>query len=193
MLDRYVDFTFSPTSFQFAKGGIWENAWSFSVDRLPSGHELVTYLARGNEVAFEAFFGRAFFGARITGSPLDVETFSLKCLEAARAQASFFPAFQREFGFPVLGQLPTFAEIGCINAWRSVGALCIPHLPLASADFDQLLSSLRGSPVGHNTCHDKAIEFAFEHPLAHWFGVPVSIPGGSNLVSEDLLRQALRL
>lgn len=191
MLDAFAQFRCPPTSFQFALGGAWENAWSFPVDRVPSHEDLVTYLGQATEVAFEAFFGNAFFGARMTGSPLAVETFGVQCLRAARAQESFFSTFHRELGCPVRGQRPAFAEIGCVNAWRSVGALHVPDLHRASVDFEPLWLSLQGSSVGRDTHHAKAVEFAFEHPLAHWFGVPVSTPGGPHHVCEDLLRHAL--
>lgn len=193
MLERFAQFASAPTSFQFAKGRAWESAWSLPIDRLPSHLELVSYLALSTEVAFEAFFGDSFFGARMTGSPQEVETFSFKCLEAARAQESFFPVFQRELGCPVEGQQPAFAEIGCVNAWRSVGAFHISDLQGASADFKQLWRPVRESAVGHDTHHAKAIEFAFEHPVAHWFGVPVSTRDGSHRLSEGLLCQVLGL
>jgi hypothetical protein len=193
MLDRFEQFASSPISIQFAQGGLWESAWSSPIDRLPSHLELVSYLALSKEVAFEAFLADSFFGARMTGSPQEVETFSAKCVQAARTQESFFPVFQREIGCPVRGQQPAFAEIGCINAWRSVGAFRIRNLQSASTDFDQLWRSLQDSSVGQDTRHTKAIEFAFESPMPHWFGVPVSALDGLNGVSESLFRQALRL
>ncbi len=192
MLNGFPQFMSAPTSCQFAKGGLWESAWSFSSDRLPSHPELVTYLAQSTEVAFEVFFGHAFFGARMLGSALEVENFSIKCLQAVRAQESFFPVFHREIGCPVAGQ-PAFAEVGCVNAWRSVGAIRISGPQLALAGFEQFWRTVLGSPVGRDACHTKAVEFAFESPLAHWFGIPVSPSGESNQVSECLLRQAIGL
>jgi len=193
MLDRFSQFTSSPTSIQFAKGGLWESAWSSSMDQLPSHQDLVRYLALSTEVAFEAFFGDAFFGARMTGSPQEVEGFSVKCIQAARAQESFFPVLQRELGCPVSGQQPAFAEIGCVNAWRSVGVFHISEFEPASANFEKLWRSVQESAVGLDTIHAKAIEFAFERPVAHWFGVPVSSSGGSHRLSQGLLCQALGL
>lgn len=193
MLHGLPQFMSAPTSCQFAKDAAWENAWSFPSRRPPSHSELGAYLAQSTEVAFEAFFGRSFFGARITGSALEVETFSIKCLQAVRAQQSFFGAFRHELGCPVPGRQPAFAEIGCVNAWRSVGAIRISEPQLASSEFERLWLSILDSSVSRNTHHVKAIEFAFEHPLAHWFGVPVSPPGGSNLVCAALLRQAIGL
>jgi hypothetical protein len=191
MLDNFPQFKSNPTLFQFAQDGVWESAWSFSRDSMPSHLDLATYLAQRTEVAFEAFFGDSFFGARMTGSAVEVEAFSIKCLRAICAQESFFPVFHRELGCPVSGQQPTFAEIGCVNAWRSMGAVHISNAQLAPAGFEQLWLSVQGSSVGRDIRHAKAIEFAFEHPLAHWFGVSVSPLGESNQVSEFLLRQAI--
>jgi hypothetical protein len=191
MLDCFPQFKSNPTLFQFAKDGAWESAWAFSRDCVPSHLELATYLAQRTEVAFEAFFGDSFFGARMTGSSFEVEAFSTKCLRAVDAKESFFPVFHRELGCPIFGQQPNFAEIGCVNAWRSMGAVPVSSALLAPAGFDQLWLSVQGSAVGRDIRYAKAIEFAFEHPLAHWFGVPVSPLGESNQVSEYLLRQAI--
>lgn len=180
-----------PTLCQFAKDGVWEEAWSFPPDRLPSLPELEAYLDHRGEIAFEAFFGSAFFGARLSGAAPEVKAFSLKCLKAVSAQASFFDTFMHETGCPVLGQKPDYAEIGCVNAWRSIGAFRLIELHPAASEFELLWAAICDSPVGRDTVHAKAIEFAFEQPLAHWFGIPVSIDGGSNLVSKVLLRQTI--
>ena len=193
MLNSFSQFMSAPTSCQFAKGGLWESAWSFSIDRLPSHPELATYLAHSTEVAFEVFFGHTFFGARMLGSALEVESFGIKCLQAVRARESFFTVFQREIGCPVAGQQPAFAELGCVNAWRSVGATRISGPQLGLAGFEQLWRTVPGSAVGRDTRHAKAVEFAFESPLPHWFGIPVSPADGSNQVSRHLLHQAIEL
>jgi hypothetical protein len=193
MLDRFAQFTSLPTSIQFAKEGVWESAWSPPIDQLPLRQDLVSYLALSTEVAFEAFFGDSFFGARMTGSPQEVETFSIQCIRAVRARESFFPVFQQEIGCPVRSQQPDFADIGCVNAWRSVGAFHISEFQASSAEFEQLWHSLQECAVGQDTRHAKAIEFAFERPVPHWFGVPVSIPGESHRLSEGLLCKALGL
>jgi hypothetical protein len=193
MLDRFTQFASSPTSIQFAKGGLWESAWSSDIDQLPSNQDLISYLALSTEVAFEAFFGDSFFGARMTGSPLEVEMFSVKCIQAARARESFFRVFQREIGCPLEGERPVFAEIGCVNAWRSVGSFHISEFQPASADFEQLWRSVQMSSVGLDAQYAKAIEFAFDRPVSHWFGVPVSTGGGLNRLSDVLLCQTLEL
>jgi hypothetical protein len=191
MLEGLPQFMSAPTLFQFAKDGVWEQAWAFPRDRAPSLPELESYLANRTEVAFEAFFGSAFFGARLSGTTPEVKAFGLQCLKAFSAQASFFDTFKREIGCPVLGQKPDFAEVGCVNAWRSTGAFRISDLQAASSGFELLWRLIEDSPVGRDTVHAKAIEFAFKQPVAHWFGIPVSIEGGSNQVSKALLLQAI--
>jgi hypothetical protein len=193
MLDRLLQFRSAPTAYQFAQGGAWETARLFPCDRLPSAHELLAYLDHTTEVAFEAFFGRSFFGARMVGSAREVEEFSARCLLAVSAQAGFFQTFRCELGCPVPGQQPAFAEIGCVNAWRSVGAVRIAKRHLVPSGFERVWQSVRESSVGRDSFHPKALEFAFEYPIAHWFGVPISSPGESNLISAPLLRQAIGL
>lgn len=191
MLQGLPQFMSAPTLCQFAKDGVWEQAWSFPADRAPSLPELDSYLASRGEIAFEAFFGSAFFGARLSGTTPDVKAFTLKCLNAFSAQASFFDTFQREIGCPVLGQKPDFAEVGSVNAWRSTSAFQISDLQAASSGFELLWRLIEDSPVGCDTNHAKAIEFAFKQPIAHWFGIPLSIEGGSYRMSKALLRQAI--
>lgn len=193
MLDHLPQFMSAPTLCQFAKDGKWEGAWSFSGSQLPSDSELVAYLAQSTELAFEAFFGDSFFGARMTGSVLEVETFGIRCLRAARAQELFFPVFRRDFCCPVSGQQPAYAEIGCVNAWRSIGAIRTSVPELAPERFENLMRTVLGSSVGRDTLHTKAIEFAFERPLPHWFGVPISSSGESKQISGYLLGQAIGL
>lgn len=190
-LDGLPHFMSAPTLCQFAKDGVWEEAWSFPSDRLPSLLELENYLANRTEIAFEAFFGRAFFGVRLSGTRPEVKASSIQCLKAASAQALFFDTFRHELGCPVLGQKPDFAEVGCINAWRSVGAFRISLPQPCASEFELLWDLIEGSPVGRVTDHAKAIEFAFKQPLEHWFGLPVSVEGGPNRVSKTLLRQTI--
>jgi hypothetical protein len=184
-------FMSSPTTCQFAKDGVWEQAWSFPGHRPPSLPELDGYLADRTEVAFEAFFGNAFFGARLSGSGPEVKAFSIKCLKAVSAQASFLDTLRREIGCPVLGQAPDFAEIGCVNAWRTIGAFRITGLQPTASEFDLLWSLICVSPVGRDTVHAKAVEFAFQQPLEHWFGIPICVEGGPNRMSKTWLRRTI--
>jgi len=89
--------------------------------------------------------------------------------------------------------VPAFAEIGCVNALRGVGAFRVSESQLASAEIEQLWHSVQMSSVGLDARHAKAIEFAFDRPLAYWFGVHISTLGESNQISEHLLSQAIGL
>lgn len=193
MFDHLPQFMSAPTLCQFAKNGQWESAWSFPRSPLPSHSQLAAYLAQSTELAFEAFFGDSFFGARLTGSALEVENFGVKCLRAVHAQELFFQVFRHDFCCPVPGQQPAYAEIGCVNAWRSVGALRASMPELAPDRFENLLHTVFESSISRDTHNSKAIEFAFERPLAHWFGLPISGSDESSQISGCLLRQAIAL
>ena len=83
-----------------------------------------------------------------------------------------------------------FAEIGAVDAWRSVGAFHIDDPKIALQDIDQLLSQLSESAVGKDSVHLKAIEFAFSNGdgTNHWIALPIS--DGPKIVAA-MLRTAL--
>lgn len=189
-------FVSTPTSGQFAKGGAWEHAWSFQSHCLPDPSRLHAYLGESTEVAFEAFFGDAFFGARIEGSASVIRSFADQCMQAMRAAnhgECFLAAFSQHLQLGPLGDVLAFAEVGAVNAWRSVGALRIQAPRGALFDFESVWDALERSPVGRDALHRKAIEFAFNHPLSHWFGISISAPDAPCKVSPSLLRDALLL
>jgi hypothetical protein len=190
-----AEFSSTPTSGQFAKAGAWERAWSFPTDSLPSNAAVRDYLDQSTEVAFEAFFGYGFFGARSVGQPSEVESFALKCLQALRAsrEQPFFAVLQEHLQLPQPVSSVSFAEIGCVNAWQSVGTVQILNPLEALAAFEETWLAVQRSAPYRDTQHRKAIEFACEHPLPHWFGVPVSQSEQPYSISKELLRDALRL
>lgn len=190
-LDAFPDFKSAPSSYQFARAGQWEKAWSFSPASRPSPSEFEAYIADSNEIAFEAFFGHSFFGARQRGSVQELIDFCMKCLQAVSSKELFFDTFRHALGCPVEGQLPDFAEIGCVNAWRSIGAFKIHSAQLCYLEFEPLWQSIHDTSVGRDLHHAKAIEFAFSQPLEHWFGLPISVAGGSNLISKTLLYKTI--
>lgn len=196
MFPRAPHFASQPTSGQFAKNGVWEQAWSFAADGLPNTASLQAYLGESTEVAFEAFFGEAFFGVRMAGSSSAIHSFGGLCVQAMQSAnqgeclvAVLSGLLQRG----PLGEQLAFAEVGAVNAWRSVGALRIPDPSGALANVESVWAALARSTVGCDTQHRKAIEFAFEHPIAHWFGIPLSTPDDPCRVSRALLENALRL
>ncbi len=163
---------------------------------LPDEASVCGYLGNRSEVAFEAFFGDAFFGARIEGQPPMVVAFAKQCIQALRAASQgelFMAAFAEHLQRGQLGRNVAFAEVGAVNAWRSVGALRIPNPREAISDVESLCAALERSPVGRDALHRKAIEFAFDDPLSHWYGIPIAAPEAPCKISRVLLVDALRL
>ena len=191
-MNSLPQFRTAATRFQFAKDGHWEQAWGFRVGCLPARSDLHAYLDQRTEVAFEAFFGRSFFGVRFVGEPAEVEAFAARCLDAATARGPL-EVFRRQLGLASLDEVPAFADVGCVNAWRSVGAVRIWKRGQAAMDFEAVWRAALRSPAGRDSSHPKAIEFAYESPLPHWLGLPVSEPQDRNPLSAGLLRDALSL
>jgi hypothetical protein len=130
-----------------------------------------------SEVAFEAFFGSAFFGIRCRSGQANVDQFALCCLRAfsnACDGSKFFELLGRCEGCYRLGQTPRFAEVGAVNAWQSVAAVRINGIVDAARDADWVWGQLEGSAVERDQARPKAIEFSFHGTLEHWFGLPVS-------------------
>jgi hypothetical protein len=188
-------FSSAPISGQLAKAGEWEQAWSFSSNEVPTDLAVAAFLNQSREVAFEAFFGLAFFGARCVGEPQKVEFFAVKCVQALRGSSSspFLAAMNEQFGCPRRGAIASYAEIGCVNAWRSAGTLRLSNLHTALAKFEETWLTTQQSLPYRSAQYRKAIEFAFEQPMPHWFGLPISEPEPPYAISKEMLRDALRL
>ncbi len=183
-----------PTTGQFAQAGAWETAWSFGADAPPTDAALIAYLDGCTELAFEAFFGHAFFGLRFAGTPAQVQGFALEALAVMRASrdGSFFAQMRQRFQLPLADAALAFTELGCVNAWKSVGAVRFDDPQAAAAAFDDTWRLVQASPLARDTHHVKALEYAFEAPLAHWFGVPVSELQAPFGLLPSALRQALQ-
>ena len=184
-----------PTLAQFAKGGQWEAAWAFGIDDAPSLEQVRDYLDGATEVAFEAFFDFAFFGIRLRGIAQETARRAVECVAAFRSAVdgtSFFADLSRRLELATLGHDLKFAEVGAVNAWRSVGPFRIDQLSDSdfSERFDVLWHSLSASSVGSDVLHRKAIEFAYDLPVPHWFALPVSLPTAPFQLDSDLLREA---
>jgi hypothetical protein len=104
--------------------------------------------------------------------------------------AAFFADLTRRLGLGALGREVAFAEVGAVNAWRSVGAFRIDRLGDVSERFDALWQALGASAVGRDVSHRKAIEFACEQPVPHWFALPVSQPVAPFALDAAALRDA---
>jgi hypothetical protein len=183
-----------PTTAQFAKGGSWETAWSFDADHPPTDAAVVAYLDHCTELAFEAFFGQAFFGVRLVGTAAQVQAFALEGLRAlgASRHGGFFAQMQQRFQLPVPGAPLAFTELGCVNAWQSIGTLRFDDPQAAAAHFDDTWRQVQASPLARDTRHAKALEYAHSAPLAHWFGVPVCEADAPFELDRSALLQALQ-
>jgi hypothetical protein len=185
-------FQTKPTLAQFAKNGSWETAWAFTLETLPSENSITAFLESNQELAFEVFFGQAFLGVRFEGKTDQVKSFAIACVQAfllARDARTFFESLCEQTGLTNFTQSFSFAEIGAINAWRSVGAFKINDL--LEPDLEAIWQALQTSSVTANTTHVKAIEFACNQPIAHWLALPVSLLEPPFELQENLIRQAL--
>jgi hypothetical protein len=193
MLDHPI-FQTKPTLAQFAKNGSWETAWAFTPETLPSETKVNAFLEHNNELAFEVFFGQAFLGVRFEAESDQVKKFALACIEAfkiARDATTFFEALGSQTGLNNFAQSLSFAEVGAVNAWRSVGAFEINNL--LEPDLESIWQALQTSNVAANTTHVKAIEFACKQPIPHWLALPVSSLEPPFELQEKLIHQALEL
>lgn len=185
-----------PTSGQFAIDGAWESAWAFTTDTLPDAAAIRRWVAGRREVAFEAFLGDSFFGVRREGPRDEVERFAVQCVQALRAVASghgihFVDALSQALGLTGFCGMPAFAEVGAVNAWRSVGAFRIERPHEAARDLDALWTALMAAPVARADGHRKALEIASAAPLPHWLGLPVCEARPPFALSLERLRTAL--
>lgn len=179
---------------QFAKDGAWENGLYFPADAPPSRAGIDAFLAGAGEVAFEAFFGDAFFGVRWTGAAQhvgDLSLASVQALQAASDGAGFFAELTARTGFCGWGRGIAFTEMGAVNAWRTVGPFKAAAPGEALQAFDGVWVALQSSPMARNTSHPKAVEFACLQPVPHWFALPISAPLPPFECDSVALRRAL--
>ncbi len=185
-------FSGPPSLGKMAARGEWERAEVFDPGRFTSEDEVKRYLGRKEEIASEAFFGDAFFGARKRGTPEELLRFVLdfnRALASSESGPDFFRHVVERPGISV-GSGFLFAEIGAVDAWKSVGPFRIEDLRAALEHFEELLNRLERSPVGRERAHAKAVEFAFDDGgCEHWIALPVS---EGPLIVPPMLEDALR-
>ena len=174
--------------------GDWVHAWKFALDGLPNDAAIADYLSGSREVAFDALFGSAFFGARFVGTPEHVLDCARRCIAAMRMSAigaAFLPSFVESFGISGIGERMAHAEIGSVNDWHTDGPIIIDPPGQAADRFDVLWRSITAAPLAMNTLNRKAIEFTYETPFVHWFALPVSSAfEATHRLNESLLRSA---
>jgi hypothetical protein len=183
-----------PALAQFASNSCWEEALSFSPTQTPSPDTLRSYLQGRTELAFETFHGDHFLGIRCEDSPDAVLHFAVQCVRSfqwAQQGTAIHLALQETLGHTLFSTPPAFAEVGAVNAWRSVGSYRIELHGPAAIDTQALFAHLMQSPLGQHHQHPKALEFAFTHPVSHWVGTPVSTSEAGYPLSHTLLAQAL--
>ncbi len=185
-------FNAPPSLGKMAAGGEWERAEVFQPGGFTSEAEVKRYLGSKDEIACEAFFGDAFFGARKRGTPEDLLRFVLDFNRALASSANgrdFFRRVAEKPGIPV-GRDFLFAEVGAVDAWKSVGSFRIEDPRAALRHFKELSSRLERSPAGRERAHLKAVEFAFGGGgCEHWIALPVS---EGPLIVPSMLEDALR-
>lgn len=191
---RHPSFQSRADAGQFAMNGDWAHAWELSPNDLPNDALIAEYLSGSGEVAFDALFGSAFFGARFVGTPEHVLACAQRCVAAMRMSAdgaAFLPSFVDSFGLSGIGKRMVHAEIGAVNDWHTNGPIIIDPPAQAPDLFDALWASISASPLAINTVNRKAIELTYETPFVHWFALPVSPPSdAAHRFSESLLRSA---
>ncbi|WP_157615493.1 hypothetical protein [Rhizobacter sp. Root404] len=179
---------------QFAKSGAWEDAWRVDRKRLVDLSELRDYIGDSSEIAFESFFDDVFVGVRCRGAPVTLLQFSLACIHAlGKSSPKDFALSMDRFIGGESRQPAQFAEIGCVNAWKSVGPIRINRTPYGFPAIEDLWPLVQRSPCGLDEHHAKAIEFSFGGPCDHWIGLPVSGRVGPRAIDADLLAEALTL
>lgn len=189
-------FKVKPDLGQLALNGDWEKAVSFLPGEFRKEEVATEYLGQASEVAFEAFFNRAFFGIRRIGTPETLSQFVVDAAEAlftCTTGKEFFELIARSRKLS-LGEKFAMAEIGAVNAWRSVGSFHIADPVECLSSFDALWRQLQFSPVGRNVTHPKAIEFVFDNDdgATHWFAIPLSSDSPPFALERDKMRAALR-
>ena len=178
-----------PSTGQFAINGIWENTLSFKAHQPPSIDEIKTYFSDRNELAFELFFGELFFGVRFTGTPayiLELSEHCLKCMSIHSDLASFIKAVADHTLCGKLCHEMDYMEIGAVNAWKSIGSFRLPPLKDEPVDMNELWSEICTTPLAKDSKHPKAIEVAYNKPLHHWLGFPVSYQQQPYSLRKDL-------
>jgi hypothetical protein len=193
-MKTHENFDQRPDRGQLAFDGNWEEALSFLPGKFRTEAEVVEYLGKRAEVAFEAFFRDSFFGIRRRGKSEDLVHFvraSAEALHSAKP-GEFFQMLSNSLELP-LAERFKHAEIGADRAWKSVGPFVIADPKVALESLDSLWTLLLKSPVGRNETRPKAIEFAYDNGdgTTHWFAFSVSENNPPYAISRSKIKNAL--
>lgn len=167
--------------FQLAKDNTWEQALRFDLSVSPKDvyDRLGVLQADSNDLAVEAFFkasddDEVFIGISLRTLPaavqLDFGTELVGGAPKGSTLRSLVQSINRYFGtISLFGGMPSHAEAGIINSWRSIGAERVWEYGMGSiltpealrARADQLF-------VAHAT--SAGLEFVWQNPYPHWIG-----------------------
>lgn len=171
-------FSGRPTLGKIAKNGDWECAKVFEPGECTSQEDVAVYLGESTEIACEAFFGAAFFGCRRKGVPEELRRFVgtfAAIVASAPSGNELFRLMVSRLGIPV-AQRFCFAEIGAVDAWKSVGPMQLVDPRAELRAFEALIKRLSNASVGLDRNHRKALEFAYDNGdgTTHWIALPIS-------------------
>jgi hypothetical protein len=152
---------------QFAANGIWEDALRLEI---PVNKAVLSdWLATASDdVALEVFSGEAaFIGLRLKPFQHLSQLLHLCDNPSIETIRTIFAAPQLFRG------KPDFAELGVVNAWKSVGAVKLWQQGKTIPTLESLEKLLENS-ILWTQAKPLALEFAYIKPLPHWRAVPVS-------------------
>jgi hypothetical protein len=162
---------------QFASDGNWEEALRF--DSGSSKEVLKDWLkTASDDVAVELFSDEAsLIGLRL--KPFQHEAKLLSFCENPTMES-----LREIFGAALFRGKPDYAELGVVNAWKSLGSSIIWRQGERLPNIENLEIWIRPKPI--------ALEFAYNQPLPHWQAFPVSVKTEQGYrLDLDLLRQVL--
>ena len=188
-------FSALPSHGQIATQGNWETAHKFSRLEAPGREQIATYI-QGEEAAFEAFFGNAFFGVRFQGDTEKVRQAlvdSGNALRECQSGEGFFLLMAKIMGTGKLLADFDRLEFGAEGAWKSVGPYRILQPFHALVNFTKIWDELSISSVGRNETRPKALEVAFKGKgTPHWFGLPISSDTPPYEISKEQVLEAFK-
>jgi hypothetical protein len=156
-----------PQYLQFAKNGIWEEALKLEI---PASKMLLSdwFTSASDDVALEIFFGEASFaGLRLKPFQHQAELMRFCDNPSIEAMRDIFAAPELFRG------KPEFAELGVVNAWKSIGAKLLWRQGEAIPSQEVLAAMLKDSSLW-SQAKPIALELGYTKPFPHWRAVPVS-------------------
>ena len=178
---------------QVACGGAWEHAVRIDHRAADASSELERverWRRSTGEIAVEAFFPPddarpllgEFIGVRLRGDEGAELLKHVGALAIASprsplaSQAAFVEALERELGQPLFRSRWAHAEVGVLNACASSARFRWMEARRAPELLAEM--AVRAPTLLQPTTTPLALEWAYDAPVEHWRGVPVSAPEG---------------